>query len=211
MGNFSKFVRPGWQRIGVTGSGTPLVSAYKYSDGSFAIVAINPGSAQRTTFSLSGLGAASVTPWVTSPSLSLVAQTAVSVSGSSFTSTLPATSVTTFYHSTTVNGACGSANGQGFSTAPTSNLCSAGTASGIKGTGPWTWTCTGSNGGTTASCSANLDGACGSANGESFLKAPTSNLCSAGKASKVTGKGPWHWTCAGSNGGTTVSCSANLK
>jgi hypothetical protein len=44
-----------------------------------------------------------------------------------------------------------------------------------------------------------------------LLKAPTSNLCSEGKASKVTGTGPWDWTCAGSDGGTTASCSAELK
>jgi glucuronoarabinoxylan endo-1,4-beta-xylanase len=98
MGNYSKFVRPGWQRIAATGSGTPLVSAYNYSDGSFAIVAINPDSDTSLTFSLSGLSAASVTPWVTSPTLSLAEQTPVAVSGSSFTYTLPATSVTTFYY-----------------------------------------------------------------------------------------------------------------
>ncbi|MDD5569486.1 MAG: polysaccharide deacetylase family protein, partial [Candidatus Pacebacteria bacterium] len=52
------------------------------------------------------------------------------------------------------NGLCGSANGQSFTSAPTSNLCASGTASAISGTGPWTWTCNGSTGGTNASCSA---------------------------------------------------------
>lgn len=52
------------------------------------------------------------------------------------------------------NGACGSANGGAFGAAPSSGLCSAGTASGVSGAGPWTWTCSGVNGGTTASCSA---------------------------------------------------------
>ncbi len=55
-----------------------------------------------------------------------------------------------------VNGACGASNGQSFTTAPTANLCSAGTASSIFGTGPWTWNCKGSNGGTNANCSANV-------------------------------------------------------
>ncbi|MFZ6781243.1 hypothetical protein ACO0LD_30780 [Undibacterium sp. Ji83W] len=55
-----------------------------------------------------------------------------------------------------VNGSCGSADGANFSSAPTTGLCSAGVASLLKGTGPWTWTCAGSNGGTTASCSAKL-------------------------------------------------------
>ncbi|MDD5569480.1 MAG: PKD domain-containing protein, partial [Candidatus Pacebacteria bacterium] len=54
-----------------------------------------------------------------------------------------------------VNGACGSSNGQTLSSKPTANLCNMGTASAVIGTGPWNWTCAGSNGGTTASCSAN--------------------------------------------------------
>ena len=52
-----------------------------------------------------------------------------------------------------MNGACGSANGVAVSTAPTNNLCSAGTASTVAGSGPWSWSCAGSNGGATASCS----------------------------------------------------------
>jgi uncharacterized repeat protein (TIGR03803 family) len=111
---------------------------------------------------------------------------------------------------TPVNGACGSASGQGFSAVPISNLCSAGSTSVVTGTGPWNWTCTGLYGGSNISCSANLDGACGSANNESFLKPPTSNFCSAGKASAITGKGPWNWTCEGSKNGITASCSASL-
>ncbi|MDD5397020.1 MAG: hypothetical protein PHW24_03095, partial [Candidatus Moranbacteria bacterium] len=54
------------------------------------------------------------------------------------------------------NGICGVANGQSFSTVPSSPaLCSVGLASPVTGTGPWNWTCSGSNGGTNASCSAN--------------------------------------------------------
>jgi hypothetical protein len=55
---------------------------------------------------------------------------------------------------TPVSGACGSANGTNMSTAPTTNLCGTGTASAVSGTGPWAWTCAGSNGGRTASCQA---------------------------------------------------------
>jgi 2',3'-cyclic-nucleotide 2'-phosphodiesterase (5'-nucleotidase family) len=56
-----------------------------------------------------------------------------------------------------VNGACNnSTNGQTLSAAPTANLCAAGTASAVSGSGPWTWTCAGTGiGATTASCSAN--------------------------------------------------------
>jgi NPCBM-associated, NEW3 domain of alpha-galactosidase len=52
------------------------------------------------------------------------------------------------------NGVCGAVNGQALASAPTSNLCSAGTAGAVSGAGPWHWSCAGSNGGTTASCSA---------------------------------------------------------
>lgn len=66
----------------------------------------------------------------------------------------PAGEVTnSFALASPVNGACGSSNGQISDAAPTENLCSAGTAGAVSGTGPWTWTCAGSNGGTTASCS----------------------------------------------------------
>src|SRR6185369_9167304 len=223
-----------------------------------------------------------------------------------------------------VNGACGIANGSAFDTTPTTDLCSAGTASVVTGVGPYYWSCAGSNGGTTATCSAqyqappnntdftppavvsvdtssatssnsyaftvtfteavvkigsgirvgtfygsatvsgsiatirldqanpvkdqaytltipagtfrdvggNLNtlytaqisfangitpppppviGVCGSANGSAFPSAPTTNLCSAGTASTVTGVGPYYWSCAGSNGGATANCSAQYQ
>jgi len=53
-----------------------------------------------------------------------------------------------------------------------------------------------------------VNGACGSVNGTDLTSAPTTNLCSAGAASVVTGTGPWRWTCAGSNRGATASCDA---
>ena len=55
---------------------------------------------------------------------------------------------------TPVSGVCGSASGTDLISAPASNLCSMGTASAVSGTGPWMWTCAGSNGGRTASCQA---------------------------------------------------------
>jgi hypothetical protein len=54
------------------------------------------------------------------------------------------------------DGVCGSANGGTFSSPPTTNLCSAGTASAITNPGSWTWTCSGQYGGNSASCSASL-------------------------------------------------------
>ena len=75
----------------------------------------------------------------------------------------------------------------------------------------------GSNGGTTATCSATkvasaqpVNGACGSSNGGTVSTKPTANLCTAGTASTVAGTGPWSWSCAGSSGGATASCSDTL-
>jgi hypothetical protein len=53
-----------------------------------------------------------------------------------------------------------------------------------------------------------INGLCGSANGQTYTTAPTSNLCSAGTASTMTGAGPWYWTCVGQNGGSTANCGA---
>lgn len=116
-----------------------------------------------------------------------------------------------------VSGQCGAANGVPVSSAPSSGLCLSGSASPVAGGAgnPWTWTCQGMNGGANASCSAPylqgpVNGVCGTANGATFPTAPTMNLCSVGAASSVSGTGPWSWSCAGSNGGITASCSANL-
>lgn len=54
-----------------------------------------------------------------------------------------------------LNGSCGGANGGSYSSAPSSGLCSTGNATGVSGSGPWSWTCRGLNGGRSASCSAN--------------------------------------------------------
>ena len=51
---------------------------------------------------------------------------------------------------------------------------------------------------------------CGSSNGTTLISAPTTNLCSTGKATGLSGSGPWSWSCAGSNGGTAATCSAQL-
>jgi hypothetical protein len=58
------------------------------------------------------------------------------------------------YSPAPINGQCGPANGVAVSTAPTTGLCSVGLASSVTGTGPWNWSCAGSNGGTAASCQA---------------------------------------------------------
>jgi hypothetical protein len=53
-----------------------------------------------------------------------------------------------------VNGVCGDSINSTFITPPTTGLCASGTPSVVTETTTWNWTCSGLNGGTTASCSA---------------------------------------------------------
>ena len=100
IGNYSKFVKPGYVRIGATAAPTSglLCSAYQDpASGKFAIVVINSNtSATSQQFNLNGLSATSVTPWLTNSSNNLVKQADVTVSGNSFTFSLPAQSVMSF-------------------------------------------------------------------------------------------------------------------
>jgi len=101
MGNFSRFVRPGFDRVDVSGtlpSGVSVIAFQNPSDATIAIVAINKNTSQ-TTIPLFVAGTqwpAQVVPWVTSPSDDLVAQAAITVDGANFSATLAAQSVTTF-------------------------------------------------------------------------------------------------------------------
>jgi glucuronoarabinoxylan endo-1,4-beta-xylanase len=103
LGNFSKFVRPGYYRADVSGapkaSGTvPLVAAFtSRSDGTVAIVVVNGGGAANVSFFVAGTAwPASVTPYLTTTSSKLAAGTPISVSGARFSASIAAQSVTTF-------------------------------------------------------------------------------------------------------------------
>ena len=100
IGNFSKFIRPGYDRIGATANPTTnvYVSAYKNdSTDDFVIVAINKGTSSITQkFVLNNFTAGTVTPWITSGTLNLAQQGSVNVSGNSFSYSLPAKSVCSF-------------------------------------------------------------------------------------------------------------------
>ncbi len=113
------------------------------------------------------------------------------------------------------NGVCGSGNGVPSSITPL-NLCavSGGTPS-VLGNGtsqPWTWSCSGVNGGTNASCSAELVGECGSAVGEPpSNNPPLTNLCSSGTVSPSTptaNGSEWRWLCVGTDG-NDASCTSS--
>ncbi len=79
--NYSRFIRPGAVRIGTTTRRAGLeVSAFRNSDGSTAVIVLNSAhSRQAATFSLRGLGAAHVTPYLTDTSHGLSVQTPITV------------------------------------------------------------------------------------------------------------------------------------
>lgn len=100
MGNYSRFVRPGYKRISTSGrvpSGVLLTAFRNPTDGTVAIVAANKNTSSTSlSVFISGDAPCSFTPYVTSSSENLAAKSAVSVSGGRFTATLAAQSVTTF-------------------------------------------------------------------------------------------------------------------
>jgi glucuronoarabinoxylan endo-1,4-beta-xylanase len=100
MGQYSKFIQPGYVRASATASPVSgvFVSAYTNSSPAhYVIVAINSNTTAETlSFALSNGTVTSMTPYESSATSSLAAQTAVSVTGGQFTYTLPAQSIVTF-------------------------------------------------------------------------------------------------------------------
>jgi glucuronoarabinoxylan endo-1,4-beta-xylanase len=103
LGNWSKFVRPGWRMIGLPSNYTTDslvgISAFRDSiSGKFAIVAVNLDKVypHDLSFTYSGFHAASVTPWLTDETHDLATQTPISCAGGTFSATLPKYSVTSF-------------------------------------------------------------------------------------------------------------------
>ncbi len=101
IGNYSRFVRPGYIRIGATDNPAAgiYVSAFQDQDPAIqrmVIVAINDTPAERPVeFKLKGAETTTLTPYVTSPSLNLKQLSSVPVTAGSALLTLPAESVTT--------------------------------------------------------------------------------------------------------------------
>jgi O-glycosyl hydrolase len=100
IGNYAKFVRPGYVMVDVTGNSNAslLLSAFKGTDGTVVVVAVNK-SASAVTVPITiagGTTATSCTPNVTSSSANIAAGTPVTVTGGAFTASLAATTVTSF-------------------------------------------------------------------------------------------------------------------
>jgi glucuronoarabinoxylan endo-1,4-beta-xylanase len=100
MGNYSKFVRPGYIHVDLANASTDvLLSAYKSADGkTVAIVAINKGSgaASPKIGFAGGTAPTSCTPTVTSASANLTDGTAVTVADGVLTASLASKTVTTY-------------------------------------------------------------------------------------------------------------------
>jgi len=100
MGQYSKFIQPGYVRVSATAN--PIsgvyVSAYTNSSPShYVIVAINANSSSESlSFTLNNGNVTSLTPYQTTSTGGLVSQSAVSVSSGQFNYTLPAQSIVTF-------------------------------------------------------------------------------------------------------------------
>ncbi|MCK9393703.1 hypothetical protein M0Q03_02765, partial [bacterium] len=115
-------------------------------------------------------------------------------------------------------GNCGSSSGISTGVEPTKNFCNTGYFKNFhwdENLKEWQWICAGRGGASSENCgayySASLtksNGVCGPDAGGFYESAPTTNLCTKGNASVVSGTGPWYWSCSGVSGGSTVSCSA---
>jgi len=99
--NYSRYIHPGAVRIGASSSNNAVnLSAFKNSDGSLAIVALNTSNnSDPITYSLAGTGVAdgaTVTPYLTNNSNQVAAQGTTTVSGGSFSATIPGRSLVTY-------------------------------------------------------------------------------------------------------------------
>ena len=98
IGNWSRFVLPGWHMVSVTKSTSLLVTAFTNPTGNCGtVVAVNNGSSPvSVTFSVGTTMGSKVIPHLTSSSANLAEQTVITVSSGSFSATVPSHSIETF-------------------------------------------------------------------------------------------------------------------
>ncbi|MGA3370953.1 MAG: glycoside hydrolase family 30 beta sandwich domain-containing protein [Terracidiphilus sp.] len=162
LGQFAKYVRPGYQRVNATASPASgvYVSAYKGS-GNYVIVAINSnGSATSIPFAIENETIGSFTPYQTTANESMEELSAESVSGNAFTYSLPAQSITTFVGTAGGGGGCTptaitpylQVNGGAWQETNTTSTASTSTVNlGPQPTSGGSWSWTGPNGYTSTS------------------------------------------------------------
>jgi uncharacterized repeat protein (TIGR02543 family) len=123
-------------------SGIVPTDAATYLPGATVTALGNSGTLEKTGFTFGGWNTAEVGSGTT-----YAAGATFAIAGN-----------TTLYAKWGLNGVCGTSYGTPFTVIPTANLCTSGTESTVTGSGPWSWSCNGSNGGTNASCWAYLQG-----------------------------------------------------
>ena len=100
MGNWSRFVRPGFTRVEATAEPTSDVAVTAFRDSALnrvVIVACNYNSSDISQdFSISGTSPLKMTPYITDPNRDLAELSTQTLSSNTFTYTLPAQSVTSF-------------------------------------------------------------------------------------------------------------------
>ena len=100
LGNFSKFIRPGFVRVAATGSpaaGVRTSAYYGRELSRLVIVAINGGAAKTVDVNLSGIsGGDMVVPWLTDSTRRLQRQQPVMLSNGNFSFVMPSGSIVTF-------------------------------------------------------------------------------------------------------------------
>jgi glucuronoarabinoxylan endo-1,4-beta-xylanase len=98
LAGYSRYIRPGSTRVDANSTnGNLKVSAYKNTDGTSVIVAINKGNvAESTTFNLSNMAGSAAWPYLVNNSNSMTQQSAIAISGGNFTSSIPARSMVTY-------------------------------------------------------------------------------------------------------------------
>ena len=97
IGQFSKFVRPGYRRTDATYNPSTNIYVSAYKGSKVVIVAINTGTtAVNQQFVVQNGTVTSVAPYRTSSSENIRALGAINLANGTFTASLPAQSITTF-------------------------------------------------------------------------------------------------------------------
>jgi len=200
LGQYSKFVRPGYVMTGANNNPTSgvYVTSYK-GNNNYVIVAVNSnGGSSNISFPITGATLTSVTPYQTSGSNQLAELSAVSVSNGTFTYSLPGQSITTFVGT-------GSAGTPSFTLSPSASTLSVTQGSSATDTvtvtpengfsGSVSFAATGLPSGVTASFSPTSSAA------SSVLTLTASSTASAGTSTV---------TITGTSGSTTASTTISL-
>lgn len=97
LGQYAKFIQPGYVRVSATANPMTNVYVSAYSgNGHFVIVVINAGTTAPTlAFALNNASVTSLTPYQTTSGGGMAQQSTISVAGGQFNYTLPAQSITT--------------------------------------------------------------------------------------------------------------------